>query len=160
MENLSEAFLTLGILLILGLATDALGRRTPLPRVTLLIILGFFIGPSGLKLLPEFSEMWFPFITDAALLMIGFLLGEKLSLSLLRSNSRVILWISLSEVFITAAIVSVGLLLIGVSTDIALLLAAVATATAPAATVDVVRELQADGHFTRTLLGVVAIDDA
>jgi Kef-type K+ transport system membrane component KefB len=160
MENLSEAFLTLGVILILGLATDAIGRRTPLPRVTLLLILGFLIGPSGLKLLPEFSKMWFPFITDAALLMIGFLLGEKLSLSLLGSNSRAILWISISEVFITAAVVLVGLLLIGVSIDITLLLAAIATATAPAATVDVVREIRAAGHFTRTLLGIVAIDDA
>ncbi len=160
MEELSKIFLTLGTLLLLGLATDAIGRHTPLPRVTLMLILGFLIGPSGFKILPEFSERLFPLITDMALLMIGFLLGEKVTFSLRRSKSKVILWVSFAEVFITATVVLVGLLLFGISKEIALLLAAISTATAPAATVDVVHEVKADGPFTRTLLGVVAIDDA
>ena len=160
MGDISIIFLTIGAILLLGLATDAIGRRTPLPRVTLLLIFGFLIGPSALKLLPVFSERWFPFFANIALLMVGFLLGEKLVFSLLRLEGRAVLWISVAEVVATTAVVMMGLLLIGVSIEIALLLASIATATAPAATVDVVHEVKAKGHFTRTLLGIVAIDDA
>jgi Kef-type K+ transport system membrane component KefB len=92
--------------------------------------------------------------------MIGFLLGEKLTISSLRQHGRFVLWFSVAEVVGTALVVLVGLLLIGVQVDISLLLAAIATATAPAATMDVVHETKADGVFARTLLGIVAVDDA
>lgn len=60
----------------------------------------------------------------------------------------------------TAALISVVLILFGVPPHVALLLAGIAPATAPAATVDVVHEYSARGKFTNTLLGIVAIDDA
>jgi Kef-type K+ transport system membrane component KefB len=160
MDDLSRGLLTLGLLFLLGLSTDALGRHTPLPRVTLLLIFGFLIGPSALSLLPEFSQSWFPVIADMALLMVGFLLGEKLTFSFLRQNGRAVLLICLGVVVATVVVMVPGLCLIGVPIDVALLLAGIATATAPAATSDVVREARADGKFTRTLLGIVAIDDA
>ncbi|MCK4794797.1 MAG: hypothetical protein KAV87_64305 [Desulfobacteraceae bacterium] len=47
MDDTAKTLITLGILLLLGLATDAIGRRTRLPRVTLLLIFGFVIGPAG-----------------------------------------------------------------------------------------------------------------
>jgi Kef-type K+ transport system membrane component KefB len=160
MDELSKILLTIGGLMLIGLATDALGRRTPLPRVTMLLLFGFLIGPSVLDLLPANSIDWFPVIAEMALLMVGFLLGEKLAFSLLRVNGRQVMWISLAVVLVTGVLVIMGLLFFEVPLSIALVLGAIATATAPAATVDVVRETGAKGPFSNILLGIVAIDDA
>jgi len=160
MDDTAKILITLGILLLLGLATDVIGRRTRLPRVTLLLIFGFAIGPAGLGFLCPTEEKWFSIVANMALIMIGFLLGEKFTLSSLREHGKLVLWFSVAEVVVTAAVVLVGLLLIGLQMGIALLLAGIATATDPAATTDVVHETKADGVFTRTMLGIVAVDDA
>jgi Kef-type K+ transport system membrane component KefB len=160
MDDTAKTLITLGVLLLLGLATDVIGRRTRLPRVTLLLIFGFAIGPSGLGFLYPTEEKWFSIVANMALIMIGFLLGEKFTLSSLREHGKLVLWFSVAEVVVTAAVVLVGLLLIGLQMGIALLLAGIATATDPAATTDVVHETKADGVFTRTMLGIVAVDDA
>jgi len=160
MDDVAITLTTLGVLLLLGLVTDALGRRTPLPRVTLLLIFGFLMGPSVLDLLPSLGEKWFHVVADMALVMVGFLLGGKLTLPSMRRHGRLVLWISIASVVATAAVMLVGLLLVGVRLDVALLLAGIAPATAPAATADVVHEVRAHGRFSRTLLGIVAVDDA
>jgi len=160
MDDTAKILITLGILLLLGLATDVIGRRTRLPRVTLLLIFGFAIGPAGLGFLCPTEEKWFSIVANMALIMIGFLLGEKFTLSSLREHGKLVLWFSVAEVVVTALVVLVGLLLIGLQMGIALLLAGIATATDPAATTDVVHETKADGVFTRTMLGIVAVDDA
>ncbi len=160
MNGTARTLITLGILLLLGLATDVIGRRTRLPRVTLLLIFGFAIGPAGLGFLCPTEEKWFSIVADMALIMIGFLLGEKFTLSSLREHGKLVLWFSVAEVVVTALVVLIGLLLIGLQMGIALLLAGIATATDPAATTDVVHETKADGVFTRTMLGIVAVDDA
>lgn len=67
---------------------------------------------------------------------------------------------SFGVIFVTVIAVFSGLLLLGFSIEIALILAGISTATAPAAVVDVTAELNAKGEFTDTLLGIVAIDDA
>ena len=160
MKDLAETLITLGGLFLLGLVTDLLGRRTALPRVTLLLIFGFLIGPSVFDLLPEPSKAWFPAVTHMALVMVGFLLGGKLSFSSFRQHGRLVLWISIAVVVATAALMLAGLLLLGFRVEVALLLAGIATSTAPAATADVVHEAKATGRFADTLLRVVAVDDA
>ena len=160
MDDTAKTLITLGILLLLGLATDAIGKRTRLPRVTLLLIFGFVVGPAGFNFLSPSEEKWFSLVTDMALIMIGFLLGEKFTLSFLRQHGKLVLWISVAEVIVTALAVLIGLLLIGLPMDMALLLAGIATATDPAAITDVVHETHADGMFTRAMLGIVAVDDA
>ena len=160
MENLAETLIALGALFLLGLATDLLGRYTRLPRVTLLLVFGFLIGPSALDLLPDHGQRWTPLVTDMALVMVGFLLGGKLTRESLRRTGRPVLWISVAEVGLTAGVVLAGLLAIGTAVEIALVLAAISTATDPAAVADVAHEARADGRFTRTLLGIVAVDDA
>lgn len=155
-----HTFLILGGLLLVGLATDELGRRTRLPRVTLMILFGIAAGPSGLDLLPPELQGWYDFLASAALTMVAFLIGGRLSADLFRDHGRVILTVSAMAVLLTALLVGGGLLLFGVPLIIALLLAGIATATAPAASQDVVRQNRARGPFTDTLLGIVAIDDA
>lgn len=161
MEPATRILLTLGGLFLVGLVTDLIGRRSPLPRVTLLLLFGFVAGPSVLDVLPAaFSERWFPLLTNIALVMVGFLLGGNMTVGAFRRHGHEVMWISVGEVVATAGLVAVVLALVGVPLEVALLLAGIAPATAPAATNDVVRESGAKGGFTRTLLGIVAIDDA
>ncbi len=160
MDPIPQILITLGALFLLGLLMDLVGRRTPLPRVTLLLLGGFAIGPSGLDVLPDFQEKWFPVVTDIALSMVGFLLGHSLTFTALRNRGTLVLSISIGAVLATATVVFVGLLFLGVQVEVALLLAGIATATAPAATVDVIHEARIKGEFSRILKSVVAIDDA
>ena len=160
MDDTAKTLITLSIVLLLGLVTDAIGRRTRLPRVTLLLIFGIVIGPAGFNFLSPNEEKWFSIVADMALIMIGFLLGEKFTLPFLRQHGKVVLWVSVAEVIVTASVVLIGLLLLGLPKDMALLLAGISTATDPAAITDVVHETYADGEFTRAMLGIVAIDDA
>ncbi len=152
--------ITFGGLFVLGLLADLAGRHSPLPRVTLLLLAGFVIGPSVLDWLPDFTDQWFPVLTDIALALIGFLLGQKMTRQRFRELGRAVIAMSLGEVVMTALLVFSVLAAFGVPVEVALLLAGIAPATAPAATVDVVREYGARGRFTDTLLGIVAIDDA
>lgn len=160
-ENTAVAhiLITFGGLFLLGLLADLLGRYTILPRVTVLLLVGFIIGPSVLDWLPAFTDDWFPVLTDIALAMIGFLLGQNLTRERFRELGHVVLITSLGVVIVTTLLVFDVLMLFGVPLEVALLLGAIATATAPAASLDVVHEYQAKGQFTDTLLGIVAIDD-
>lgn len=150
---------TLGALLLLGLLGDILSQRLPLPRVTLLVVFGVLAGPV-LGVMPAQAEAWYPFVSDLALLMVGFLLGGKLSRATLRQVGRHVLVISIFEVVGVSLCVLVGLLAIGVPVEVALLLAGIAPASAPAAVTNVVRDVNARGRYTDTLLGIVALDDA
>jgi Kef-type K+ transport system membrane component KefB len=151
--------LSLGGLLLLGLAMDGLGRFTRLPRVTLLVAFGFVIGPGCLDWLPLDEKKWFAVVADMALVMVGFLLGERFTRKNLRQHGKQVVAISIAVVFVTLFIVAWGLTYLGVPLEVSLLLAGIATATDPVATKDVVTEARAEGPFSRVLLGIVAIDD-
>jgi Kef-type K+ transport system membrane component KefB len=158
--ELQVIFLTLGTLFLMGLIADQVGRRTRLPRVTLLLFCGIAVGKSGLDLLPPEAIDWYEFLTIAALTMVAFLLGSSLSIENLRRHGAMIMAISLSVVIVTIAVVSGGLWAIGIDPGLALLLGVIATATDPAATQDVIRQVEARGGFSKTLAGIVAVDDA
>ena len=159
MEASAQVLLTLGALLLIGLLADEGSRRLGLPSVTILLVLGFVVGPEAFDLLPSTAEDWFPTVSTIALTMVGFLLGAEFTADHLRSNGKTDLVIASTQGLLTAVLVSAGLWAAGVSTTMALVLGGIAVATAPAATMAVVQEQRADGPFTRTLLAVVAIDD-
>jgi Kef-type K+ transport system membrane component KefB len=92
--------------------------------------------------------------------MIGFLLGQKLTVQQLREGGRVVLGVSVGKAVGATLIVALALILLGVDLPFALLLGGIAAATDPAATFDVVQESGIEGKFADTLLEVVAIDDA
>jgi Kef-type K+ transport system membrane component KefB len=150
----------IGILLLLGLATEALARYTRLPRVTLLLLFGFLLGPGRLGLVPFESQKWLSVVAEMALVLLGFLMGEKLTIKAFRAHGRQIIWFSVAVTLGTALTLVAGLLVIGASIGTALLLAGISTATDPAATIDVIREQRARGGFSDTLQGIVAVDDA
>jgi Kef-type K+ transport system membrane component KefB len=152
--------MTLGGLFIIGLAADEIGRRTWLPRVTLLMMLGVLAGPVGFDFLPPQVSDWYELLASVALTMVAFLLGGSLSRSQLRRHGRQILTMSLVVVTTTIIVVGGGLIVLGVAPATALLLSGIATATAPATTLDVIRQTGAKGEFAQTLEGIVAIDDA
>lgn len=152
--------LILGSLFLVGLIADLLGRYTFLPRVTLLLLSGLLIGPSGLSLLPvDFVQGWFSVLTSMALALIGFLLGQQLSLPALKKRGRMVVGISMCKVVGACAFVGGTLLVIGVDPVVALLLAGIAPATAPASIFDLVHESGTTGEFPKTLLSIAAIDD-
>jgi Kef-type K+ transport system membrane component KefB len=158
--ELHFALLSIGVLFLVGLIADVLGRRTHIPRVTLLILVGVLIGRSGLEMLPAELEHWYEFLAAAALTMVAFLLGGALSREKLKRHGREIVTVSIAVVTASVVIVGGGLWLMGVPVTMALLLAGISTATDPAATQDVVRQSGAKGRFPRLVLGIVAIDDA
>jgi Kef-type K+ transport system membrane component KefB len=160
MNDLAGELIMLGGLLLLALFAEAAGRHTRLPRISMLILLGFLLGPAALGLIDPREAASFDFIAVLALSMVGFLFGGKLSIKLLRRVGKLILWLSLSEVLVTFLVLAVGLTLLGVPTELALLLGAIGTATDPAATLEAIRESKRQDTFTEVLTGIVAVDDA
>ncbi len=159
METSYQLLLTIGGILLLGLLTSAVARYTLLPRVTLLLIFGVVIGPELLDIIPEVFSNQFELITDMTLVMVGFLLGGKLTRDVMRRSAGEMLWISISAALVTAAIVAISLIWVGISIEIAILLGCIASATAPAAVLDVVNESGGKGRFGTLLLSIVALDD-
>lgn len=150
----------LGAFLLLGVLADVVGRRAHVPRVTLLLLLGFLAGSYALDLVAEDVESWFPLVARVALSMVGFILGERFFGRNLRQVGRLVLWVSVLESIAAAVAVFVILLAIGTDLALALLLAGLAPATAPAASLDVIRETESRGPVADVTTGVVAIDDA
>lgn len=158
--DLGLLLVTFGALLFAGLALDALGRMTILPRITLMVLFGLACGPSGLDLLPIDPNHWYDIVAKLALTMVAFLLGGELSKHAVRANGRAILALSLAVTAATMLVIGVGLIALGLPVALAVLLAGIGLATDPAATRDVVKEIGARGRLTKTVLGVVAVDDA
>lgn len=156
----AQILLTFGCILLLGIATDVIGRRTALPRVTLMLIFGALIGEEVLDLIPSVFADHFELIAQIVLVIIGFILGSKFTLESLHRSKKLILFSSLGAALGTSIIVTSGLLLVRVPFEIAILLGCIASATAPAATLDVIREAEFNTPFSKLLLSVVALDDA
>ena len=157
-----EAFglIILGLFLLAGFAAHVLGRRVHVPRVTLLLLLGFAAGPSVFNLIPAQTSDWFPLAARLALSIIGFQLGERFFGKEPRKTGAMLLTMSITYVLFAAVSVTVVLLWFGFPLALALLLAGIAPACAPASILDVIREAEARGPVTNAVLGVVAIGDA
>lgn len=158
--TLATSFLLLGGLFLAGLMADQLGRLVHVPRVTLLLICGLFVGRSGLNLLPAEFYALTEFLSVAALTMVAFLLGSSLTMDAMYRAGRAVLLVSATIVLASLVLVTGGLWSIGAPLEMALILAAISTATAPAATQDVIRQSRRSGRFVDMLKGIVAIDDA
>ncbi|MCG2581791.1 MAG: cation:proton antiporter [Marinobacter sp.] len=157
--NHATDLLLIGGTMLLALTAHGLGQRIHIPRVTLLLLLGALAGPELFDLLPPDADAHFGFITQLTLAMVGFLLGERMSVKDL-AEGRQALIVSLVVTLVTAIFVAGAVWLVTRNLPASLLLGAIATATAPAATLDVLREAGANGPLTRMIYQVVAIDDA
>jgi Kef-type K+ transport system membrane component KefB len=157
---MSGLLITLGVLFLLGLVADQLGRATRLPRISMLLLLGLGAGGAGFDLIGPAATAWFDQISVVALTMVAFLLGGSLIPKTLAQHGRAIFTISVAVALATLVFVAAGLSVAGVPLGLALLLGAIATATDPAAVTDVIEQSKIDNGFTKTLKGIVAIDDA
>ncbi|MBT5032450.1 MAG: cation:proton antiporter [Proteobacteria bacterium] len=161
MSHTAEFLIAIGGILLVGLVTDYIGRHTFLPRVTLLLIFGVTVGDEALALIPASLSDQFEPITNMALLMVGFLLGGKLTRRHLAGSRKQLLWVSITAALGCTVVVALGLTLLGAPLAVAVLLGCIAAATDPAATSDVVLESKASDKnpFARLLLNIVALDD-
>lgn len=174
-----EQFLTrisvvhLNILLLLGLALfggtigGRLFQKIRIPQVVGYIAIGIIIGMSGLKIINHDTIMTLQPFSYFALGLIGFMIGGELKREVLVKYGKQFINILLCEGIAAFLVVSfftgiAGTLLFGnwkFAWALGLLLGAIASATAPAATTDVLREYKTRGPLTRTVLGIVALDD-
>ncbi|TVP59250.1 MAG: sodium:proton exchanger, partial [Halomonadaceae bacterium] len=150
--------LWLGIILLLSLAAYWAGERLHVPRGTLLVLVGILFGPQVLDLPLANGAEHFSLITLMALAMVGFLLGERLYWKALRRGTSALVIGSVATL-VTTLVVSVTVWLATGDLAAALILGAIAPATAPVATLDVLHEAGAQGRLTRVLTQIVAIDD-
>lgn len=146
--------------MLAGLLLTRLTKLLRLPDVTGYLVAGLLIGPSCFNLLKEGSLAALNIITMAALGFIAFSIGAEFKLSSLRSIGVKSIIITLTQALGAVLLVDLALCLFGFDTPLAITLGAIATATAPAATLMVVRQYRAKGPVTSTLLPVVAMDDA
>ncbi len=152
--------LIVGIIFLAGWAAHVVGSKTHIPRITLLLLLGIIAGPAILNLVPAEFTAYFPAVAHLALAMIGFLLGESFYSDDKNQEQRTVLWLSLGASLFPAICVFLICWLVSGNLVLSLVLGGIASATDPAATVDVLNEVQARGKLSRVLKNVVAIDDA
>ena len=169
-----ESLLSVGVALIAGLALTRLFTRMKLPDVTAYLVAGVLIGPwvlgrlgiPGLGLVTAEDVDKLEFLSDIALGFIAFAIGSEFRLSKLKKIGRQAAVVGVVQSVMAAMVVDAALLLLHLilkeklSVPMALTLGAIATATAPAATLMVVRQYKAKGAVTDILLPVVALDDA
>ncbi len=166
--------LNISVAMFAGLMLTRLGNKFRLPDVTAYLVAGVLIGPSllgGLNILGlgfhSFEELeTLGVISDMALGFIAFSIGNEFRLSQLRETGRQALVIGILQAVITTLFVDCALLGVHflfpavLSIPAAITLGAIAAATAPAATLMVVRQYKAKGKLTDLLLPIVALDDA
>ena len=173
---MEQMLICLSIALIAGLLMSRLAKAVNLPAVTSYLVAGLLLGPfvlgrlglSGLGI--GFGSLeqveGYGVVTQVALGFITFVIGNEFRLSSLRSMGQQAITVGIAQAVITTALVDVAL--VGVhllfpqvlSLASAITLGSIAAATAPAATLMVVKQYKAKGPLTHLLLMVVAIDDA
>ena len=150
----------LAIVIFSGMLFGRIVKKIKLPNVTGYLIAGLIIGPCCLKILPKDLLSQLDIISEVALGFIAFSIGSEFKLSYLKKIGLAPIVIAIFEAVCAVILVFLGLIAIGQSVPFSLVLAAIAAATAPAATIMVVNQYKSKGPVTDTLLTVVAVDDA
>jgi Kef-type K+ transport system membrane component KefB len=150
----------IGLIIAVSFLGSKIFQRLGIPQVVGFIVIGMMLGTSFLNVIPLELADELTFISEIALGLIGFDIGSHLLFSELRTLGRSILSILVFEAVGTFALVTLGVYGLTGSWYTALIFGALASATAPAATVDVLAEYEAKGPLTTSLLAVVGMDDA
>ncbi len=172
---MTASLLSISVAIIAGLMMTRLIKRFSLPAVTAYLVAGVLIGPYCLGRLNVagfgFTSMeeldGLKMFSEVALGFIAFAIGNEFRLSSLRENGRQATVVGIVQGLVAAILVDIALIILHfilgndkLSIPQAITLGAIATATAPAATLMVVRQYKAKGKLTDILLPVVALDDA
>lgn len=149
-----------GGLLFLGYFFGKLAEKVRLPAITGYIVAGLVMSDSVSGIVHTAVAERLTSITEIALGLIAITIGAEFELSRIRQVGKGVLLMTLFEGLFAFIFVTIAFRLIGFSLTYALTLGAIAPATAPAATVVIIRELKTRGRFVDTLYGIVALDDA
>ena len=171
---METTLICLAVALVGGLMLTRLTKLVKLPAVTAYLVAGLLLGPFclgaigikglGFNSLEQVEGL--RIVTQTALGFIAFTIGNEFRLSQLKATGASAITIGILQAVITTVVVDVVLIVLSfcfpqlISIPCAIVLGAIASATAPAATLMVVRQYKADGPLTKLLLLVVAIDDA
>ena len=152
--------IAIALMLAVGFLMTRITKKLRLPNVTAYIVGGILIGPFCLNLIPDRVLTGTAFLPDIALAFIAFSTGEFFRLSALKKNGAKVLLITVMEACTAAVLVFlVCFFILKLDFSFSVVLAALATATAPASTIMTIRQTGAKGDFVETLLQVVALDD-
>ena len=159
MKIASSIVISLGIILILGFLMTRLTKLLKLPNVIAYLLVGIIIGPSLINLIPgEFIDRT-SFISDVALVFVAFTAGEFFKFGVIKKSLGKAIIITAFESVITFALIFVlCFLVIRLDAPFSLVLASLASATAPTSTIMTIKQTNAKGHYVTTLLEVLAID--
>ena len=160
-KGASTILISLAIIFLTGFLLSKITKLLKLPNVTAYILAGVIIGPYVLDLIPHYVIDNMDFLSDLALGFIAFGVGKFFKKEVIKETGTKVILITISEAVLA------GVLVMGVTYlffsdlgfNFALLLGAIATATAPASTMMTIKEYKAKGEFVNTLLQVVALDD-
>ena len=169
-----QILLSLAIALLSGLLLSRLAKILKLPAVTAYLVAGILVGPfllgrvsvAGIHLGFVAEDLAaFSIISEVALGFIAFSIGNEFRLSDLKRNGRKATVIGIFQAVVATLLVDAVLIIVAITTKVisieaAIMLGAIASATAPAATLMVVKQYKAKGPLTDILLPIVAIDDA
>ena len=160
-NHIASVIISIALMLFLGFAMTRITKRFHLPNVTAYILTGILIGPYCMDLIPVTVIDNMDFLSDIALAFIAFSTGEFFRFSTLRKNGMKMVVLTIFEAFMASLVVfAVTYFILGINLAFSIVLAALASATAPASTMMTIRQTGARGDFVNTLLQVVALDDA
>ena len=156
----TEVLLVLSIILFAGFVMTRLTNTLNLPKVSGYILAGILIGPYGLNLIPMKIISSMGFVSDLALAFIAFGVGKFFKRDVMKKTGGKIITITVFEALTAGVLVTLFMRLVfHMDWDFALILGAIATATAPASTMMTINQYKAKGEFVNTLLQIVALDD-
>lgn len=160
LPQVPTVIISVALMLFSGFLLTRITKRLRLPNVTAYILAGILIGPYCLDLVPQRIIDGTDFLSDIALAFIAFSTGEFFKLSVLKRNGMKVVWITVCEaVLASVAVFVLTYWILGLELAFSIVLAALASATAPASTMMTIRQTGAHGDFVDTLLQVVALDD-
>lgn len=159
-SSVSIVIISISLMLFGGFAMTRITKRLKLPNVTAYIVAGILMGPYCLNLIPVGLIERMDFIADIALAFIAFSTGEFFRFSTLKKSGVKVLLITFLEACLASIAVFIAThYVLGLDMVFSVVLAALASATAPASTMMTIRQTHAKGDFVDTLLQVVALDD-
>lgn len=160
LPQVPTVIISVALMLFSGFLLTRITKRLRLPNVTAYILAGILIGPYCLDLVPQRIIDGTDFLSDIALAFIAFSTGEFFKLSVLKRNGMKVVWITVCEaVLASVAVFVLTYWILRLELAFSIVLAALASATAPASTMMTIRQTGAHGDFVDTLLQVVALDD-
>ena len=171
---MSQALIVMAVCIIGGLMLSRVAKKLSLPAVTAYLVAGLLLGPfclgrlgiPGVGLGSLEAVEAFGVLSQVALGFIAFAIGNEFRLGQLKAMGKQAITIGILQAVLTTVLVDIVLICLHLlrpdvlTLPVAVTLGAIASATAPAATLMVVRQYKAQGPLTSLLLLVVAIDDA